>query len=191
MLLKIWKKYWQITAHLNFNFWYCKPILKAIQGQKLEISCSKWTFCHMLEQSMPYSSPFSPAQHNCWERGVFQHVADLLGTGIYFFLKVNEGNYKNWGEGNHLWTCSNYLEFFPDFLLLQNPEFWADKGPFSGEKTKRCGRRRYYTLHIALLWRWPEDRYRSVLSKWEFFIKMRAAFFALSFLHNSREDGGK
>ena len=33
--------------------------------------------------------------------------------------------------------------------------------------------------------------YRSVLSKWEFFIKMRAAFLALSFLHNSREDGGK
>ena len=143
MVLKIWKKYWLITAHLNFNFWYCKPILKAIQGQKLEISCSKWTFCHMLEQSMPYSSPFSPAQHNCWERGVFQHVAHLLGTGIYFFLKVNEGNYKNWGEGNHLWTCSNYLEFFPDFLLLQNPEFWADKGPFWGEKTKRYGRRRY------------------------------------------------
>ena len=33
--------------------------------------------------------------------------------------------------------------------------------------------------------------YRSVLSKWEIFIKMRAAFLALSFLHNSREDGGK
>jgi len=26
---------------------------------------------------------------------VFQHVAHLLGTGIYFFLKINEGNYKN------------------------------------------------------------------------------------------------
>ena len=33
--------------------------------------------------------------------------------------------------------------------------------------------------------------YCSVLSKWEFFIKMRAAFLALSFLHSSREDGGK
>ena len=96
MVLKIWKKYWLITAHLNFNFWYCKPILKAIQGQKLEISCSKWTFCHMLEHSKLFSSPFSPAQHNCWERGVFQHVAHLLGTGFYFFLKVNEGNYKNY-----------------------------------------------------------------------------------------------
>ena len=136
MVLKIWKKYWLITAHLNFNFWYCKPILKAIQGQKLEISCSKWTFCHMLEHSKLFSSPFSPAQHNCWEREELQHVADLLGTGIYFFLKINEGNNKNWGEGNHLWTCSNYLEFFPDFLLLQNPEFWADKGPFWGEKQK-------------------------------------------------------
>ena len=147
LLLKNWKKYGWISAHLNVNFWYCNPILKAIQGQKLEISCSKWTFCHMLEHSKLFSSPFSPAQHNCWEREVFQHVADLLGTGIYFFLKINEGNNKNWGEGNHLWTCSNYLEFFPDFLLLQNPEFWADKGPFWGGKTKRCGRRRY-SKHI-------------------------------------------
>jgi len=49
----------------------------------------------MLEQSMPYSSPFSPAQHNCWERGVFQHVAHLLGTGLYFFLKVMRVIVKN------------------------------------------------------------------------------------------------
>ena len=154
MVLKIWKKYLVITAYLNFNFWHCKPILKAIQGQKLEISCSKWTFCHMLEHSKLFSSPFSPAQHNCWERGVFQHVADLLGTGIYFFLKINEGNNKNWGEGNHLWTCSNYLEFFPDFLLLQNPEFWADKGPFWGEKTKRYGRRLYHVFSNPLYQTW-------------------------------------
>ena len=33
--------------------------------------------------------------------------------------------------------------------------------------------------------------YCGVLSHWEIFIKMRAAFLALSFLHNSREDGGK
>ena len=33
--------------------------------------------------------------------------------------------------------------------------------------------------------------YRSVISKWEFFIKMGVAFLALSFLHNSREDRGK
>ena len=32
-------------------------------------------------------------------------------------------------------------------------------------------------------------RYRSVLSNWEFFIKMRAAFLALSFLHNSHTTG--
>ena len=121
---------------MYFNFWYCNPISKANQGHKLKFSCPKWTFCHMLEHSKLYSSPFSPAQHNCWERGESQHVAHLLGTGNYFFLKVNEGNYKNWGEGNHLWTCSNYLEFFPDFLLLQNCEFLASKGPFWGEKTK-------------------------------------------------------
>ena len=136
MLLKIWKKYWQITARMYFNFWYCNPISKANQGHKLKFSCPKWTFCHMLEHSKLYSSPFSPAQHNYWERGESQHVAHLLGTGNYFFLKVNEGNYKNWGEGNHLWTCSNYLEFFPDFLLLQNCEFLASKGPFWGEKQK-------------------------------------------------------
>ena len=33
--------------------------------------------------------------------------------------------------------------------------------------------------------------YCSVPSKWEISIKMRAAFLALSFLHNSREDGCK
>ena len=31
--------------------------------------------------------------------------------------------------------------FFPDFLLLQNLEFWAFEGPFQAEKTKRCERR--------------------------------------------------
>jgi len=28
------------------------------------------------------------------------------------------------------------MEFFADFLFLQNQEFWAFKGPFSGEKQK-------------------------------------------------------
>ena len=66
----------------------------------------------------------------------------FLGQVIIFFLWVNEGNYKNWGEENDLWTCSNCLDFFPDFLLLQNLEFWAFEGPFQAEKTKRCERRR-------------------------------------------------
>ena len=123
MLLKIWKKIWLITAHLNFNFWYFKLIFKAIQGQKSRFSCSKWTFCHMLEHSKLFSSPFSPAQHNCWERGVFQHVAHLLGTGIYFFLKINEGDYKNWGKGNHLWTCSNCMNFFLIFNCCKIASF--------------------------------------------------------------------
>ena len=136
MLLKIWKKYWQITAHMYFNFWYCNPISKANQGHKLKFSCPKWTFCHMLEHSKLYSSPFSPAQHNCWERGESQHVAHILGTGIYFFKGLKEGNYENWGEENDLRTCSNCLNFFADFLFLQNQEFWAFKGPFSGEKQK-------------------------------------------------------
>ena len=92
----------------------------------------------------PCSSPFSPAQHNCWERGESQHVTLILGTGNYFFLWVNEGNYKNWGEENDLWTCSNCLDFFPDFLLLQNLEFWAFESPFQAKKTKRCERRRYF-----------------------------------------------
>ena len=34
--------------------------------------------------------------------------------------------------------------FFPDFLLLQNLEFWAFEGLFQAKKTKRCERRRYY-----------------------------------------------
>ena len=150
MILKIWKKYWLITAHLNFNFWHCKPILKAIQGQKLEISCSKWTFCHMLEHSKLYSSPFSPAHTTVGREKSPNMWHSFLGQVIIFFLWVNEGNFKKWSEGNHLWTCSNYLEFFPDFLLLQNPEFWADKGPFWGEKTKRCGRRRYTSYRIRI-----------------------------------------
>ena len=67
----------------------------------------------------------------------------FLGQVIIFFLWVNEGNYKNWGEENDLWTCSNCLDFFPDFLLLQNLEFWAFEGPFQAKKTKRCERWRY------------------------------------------------
>ena len=86
---------------------------------------------------------FLSCPHNCWERGESQHVTFILGTGNYFFLWVNEGNYKNWGEENDLWTCSNCLDFFPDFLLLQNLEFWAFEGPFQAKKTKRCERRRY------------------------------------------------
>ena len=46
MLLKIWKKYVWVTAHLNFNIWYCNPISKAKQGHKLKFSCPKWAFCH-------------------------------------------------------------------------------------------------------------------------------------------------
>ena len=77
-------------------------------------------------------------------------MAHILGTGIYFFKGLKEGNYENWGEENDLWTCSNCLNFFADFLFLQNQEFWAFKGPFSGEKTKRYGRRRY-ALDILIL----------------------------------------
>ena len=91
----------------------------------------------------PCSSPFSPAQHNCWREESPNMWNTFLGQVIIFFLWVNEGNYKNWGEENDLWTCSNCLDFFPDFLLLQNLEFWAFEGPFQAEKTKRCERRRY------------------------------------------------
>ena len=91
----------------------------------------------------PCSSPFSPAQHNCWREESPNMWNTFLGQVIIFFLWVNEGNYKNWGEENDLWTCSNCLDFFPDFLLLQNLEFWAFEGPFQAKKTKRCERRRY------------------------------------------------
>ena len=86
MLLKIWKKYWLITAHLNFNFWYFKLIFKAIQGQKSRFSCSKWTFCHMLEHSKLYSSPFSPAQHNCRREESPNMWHTYLGQ-VFIFLK--------------------------------------------------------------------------------------------------------
>ena len=132
MLLKIWKKYVWVTAHLNFNFWYCNPISKAKQGHKLKFSCPKWAFCH--KSSLLFSFLSCPTQ--LLERGESQHVKYFLGTGNYFFLWVNEGNYKNWGEENDLWTCSNCLDFFPDFLLLQNLEFWAFEGPFQAKKLK-------------------------------------------------------
>ena len=84
----------------------------------------------------PCSSPFSPAQHNCWREESPNMWNTFLGQVIIFFLWVNEGNYKNWGEENDLWTCSNCLDFFPDFLLLQNLEFWAFEGPFRAKKHK-------------------------------------------------------
>ena len=96
----------------------------------------------------PCSSPFSPAQHNCWREESPNMWNTFLGQVIIFFLWVNEGNYKNWGEENDLWTCSNCLDFFPDFLLLQNLEFWAFEGPFQVEKTKRCEGWRYLLLHL-------------------------------------------
>ena len=55
----------------------------------------------------PCSSPFSPAQHNCWREESPNMWNTFLGQVIIFFLWVNEGNYKNWGEENNLWTCSN------------------------------------------------------------------------------------
>ena len=84
----------------------------------------------------PCSSPFSPAQHNCWREESPNMWNTFLGQVIIFFLWVNEGNYKNWGEENDLWTCSNCLDFFPDFLLLQNLEFWAFEGPFQVKNKK-------------------------------------------------------
>ena len=137
MLLKIWKKYVWVTAHLNFNFWYCNPISKARQGHKLKFSCPKWAFCHMLEHSNLCSSPFSPAQHNCWERGESQHVKNFLGTGNYFFLLVNEGNYKNWDEENDLWTCSNCLDFFPDFFIIAKSWIFGFWRSVSGRKKNK------------------------------------------------------
>ena len=128
MLLKIWKKYVLVTAHLNFNFWYCNPISKAKQGHKLKFSCPKWAFCH--KSSLLFSFLSCPTQ--LLERGESQHVKYFLGTGNFFFLWVNEGNYKNWGDEND----SNCLNFFPDFLLLQNFEFWAFEGPFQAKNQK-------------------------------------------------------
>ena len=56
-------------------------------------------------------------------------------------IHVDE-NMSDHGKENDLWTCSDCLEFFADFIFFQNQEFLASKGPFSGGKTKRYGRRR-------------------------------------------------
>jgi len=131
------KKYEWVTAHLNFNFWHCNPMSKARQGHKLKFSCSKWAFCHMLGHSNLCSSPFSPAQHNCWEWGESQHVKNFLGTGNYFFLWVNEGNYKNRGEENDGWTCSNCLDFFSDFFIIAKSWILGCWRSVSGGKNKK------------------------------------------------------
>ena len=39
---------------------------------------------------------------------------------IIFFQGVNEGNYENCNEGIELLMYSNCLEFFSDFLFMQN-----------------------------------------------------------------------
>ena len=90
----------------------------------------------MLEHSKLFSSPFSPAQHNWWERGVFQHVAHILGTGIYFFKGVNEGNYNNWGEENDLWIVWNCMDFFADFYFSKIRSLGHSKVRFQGKNKK-------------------------------------------------------
>ena len=65
---------------------------------------------------------------------------------------------------------------------------WYDKKRFWFEDPFLVVKRGF--LFITTLFK-SSKSYRSVLSNWEFVIKMRAAFLALSFLLNSREDGGK
>ena len=52
-------------------------------------------------------------------------------------------------------------------------------------RSKTCFSCFLQVLYLLVLY------YCNVLSNWERFFKMRAAFLALSFLHNSRKDGGK
>ena len=84
----------------------------------------------------PCSSPFSPAQHNCWREESPNMWNTFLGQVIIFFLWVNEGNYKNWGEENDLWTCSNCLEFFADFYFCKIKSFGHSKVIFQGKNKK-------------------------------------------------------
>ena len=91
----------------------------------------------------PCSSPFSPAQHNCWREESPNMWNTFLGQVIIFFYGLMRVIIKTevrkmiFGHAG-----SNCLDFFPDFLLLQNLEFWAFEGPFQAKKTKRCERRR-------------------------------------------------
>ena len=138
MLLKIWKNMCGLLHTWISIFDIAIPYLRPNKA-------TNWNFLvpsGLFVTKAPCSSPFSPAQHNCWREESPNMWNTFLGQVIIFFLWVNEGNYKNWGEENDLWTCSNCLDFFPDFLLLQNLEFWAFEGPFQAEKTKRCERRR-------------------------------------------------
>ena len=84
----------------------------------------------------PCSSPFSPAQHNCWREESPNMWNTFLGQVIIFFLWVNEGNYKNWGEENDLWTCSNCLDFFLIFYYCKILNFGCLKVRFRRKKQK-------------------------------------------------------
>ena len=84
----------------------------------------------------PCSSPFSPAQHNCWREESPNMWNTFLGQVIIFFLWVNEGNYKNWGEENDLWTCSNCLDFFLIFYYCKILNFGLLKVRFRRKKQK-------------------------------------------------------
>ena len=71
--------------------------------------------------------------------------------------------------------------------LVASSRKWQTKDRFSRYTSNACFQNKHKNCPI-----WTRNSaYRSVLSKWEFFIKMRASFLLSPFLHNSREDGGK
>ena len=136
LLLKIWKKYWQITAHMYFNFWYCNPISKANQGHKLKFSCPKWTFCHMLEHSKLYSSPFSPAHTTVGREESPNMWHSFLGQVIIFFYGLmrvilkSEVREITFGHAVIAWN------FFLIFYCCKITSFGPLKVGFKGKNKK-------------------------------------------------------
>ena len=129
------KKYVLVTAHLNFNFWYCNPISKAKQGHKLKFSCPKWAFCH--KSSLLFSFLSCPTQ--LLERGESQHVKYFLGTGNYFFLWVSEGHKSIKGPSPLTWFT----------ITIEN----SNTSKYStGEKGERGKRKQSLFIEGTLLW---------------------------------------
>ena len=135
MLLKIWKNMCGLLHTWISIFDIAIPYLRPNKA-------TNWNFLvpsGLFVTKAPCSSPFSPAQHNCWREESPNMWNTFLGQVIIFFY---EGNKKTEVRKMIFWHAVIAWIFLLDFLLWQNLEFWAFEGPFQAEKTKRCERRR-------------------------------------------------
>ena len=132
------KKYVWVSAHLNFNFWYCKPTSKARQGHKLKFSCPKWAFCHiqisaLLLSLLPNTTVGREESPNMWHTylgQVFIFLKDLRRV-----IMKTEVRKMIFGHAVIAWI------FLLIFYFCKIKSFGHPKVR-SGGKTKRYGRRR-------------------------------------------------